>query len=176
MGTAPCAVGCGKLVGHATFALRHAADVLEEELGKTMDVATCSLDDSEAFPPVGQVWTSQKLEWVNLADGLPCFGEGLPWAELRAWLHPFDRASRPFAHDPVRGKKPAWKAPLVSTCAQRPSMTESPVSAQQGSLPPQLKPSINTRASRSCPLAEGWKQSQHEMSSSSNWPRQAASL
>ena len=45
---------------------------------RTIDVTTCSLDDPEAFPPVGHVWTSHKLSWVKLADGLPCFEEGPP--------------------------------------------------------------------------------------------------
>ena len=44
----------------------------------TIDVTTCSLDDPEAFPPVGHQWTSHKLGWVKLADGLPCFEEGAP--------------------------------------------------------------------------------------------------
>jgi hypothetical protein len=46
--------------------------------GKTIDVTTVSLDDPEAFPPQGHVWTSHKLAWVKLADGLPCFDEGAP--------------------------------------------------------------------------------------------------
>jgi hypothetical protein len=46
--------------------------------GRTIDVTTCSLDDPEVFPPVGHVWTSHKLRWVKLADGLPCFEEGPP--------------------------------------------------------------------------------------------------
>ena len=41
-----------------------------------IDVTTCSLDDPEAFPPVGHVWTSHKLTWVKVADGLPCLEEG----------------------------------------------------------------------------------------------------
>ena len=45
---------------------------------RTIDVTTCSLDDPEAFPPVGHVWASHKLSWVKLADGLPCFEEGPP--------------------------------------------------------------------------------------------------
>jgi hypothetical protein len=43
-----------------------------------IDVTTCSLDDPEAFPPVGHVWTSHKLSWMKLADGLPCLEEGAP--------------------------------------------------------------------------------------------------
>lgn len=46
--------------------------------GGGIDVTTCSLDDPEAFPPMGHVWTSHRLSWVELADGLPCFEEELP--------------------------------------------------------------------------------------------------
>lgn len=45
---------------------------------RTIDVTTCSLDEPNAFPPVGHVWTSHQLEWLKLADGLPCFEEGPP--------------------------------------------------------------------------------------------------
>jgi hypothetical protein len=48
--------------------------------GPTIDVTTGSLDDPEAFPPVVHVWTSHKLRWLELADGLPSF-EGAPPAE-----------------------------------------------------------------------------------------------
>lgn len=41
-----------------------------------IDVTTCSLDDPDAFPPVGHVWASHKLSWVKLADGLPCHEAG----------------------------------------------------------------------------------------------------
>ena len=46
--------------------------------GNTIDVTTCSLDDAEAFPPIAHVWASQKLGWLKLDDGLPCFEEGPP--------------------------------------------------------------------------------------------------
>jgi hypothetical protein len=46
--------------------------------GKKIDVTTVSLDAPEAFPPQGHVWTSHKLKWLKLADGLPCFDEGVP--------------------------------------------------------------------------------------------------
>ena len=49
-----------------------------ESYGPKIDVTTCSLDDPEAFPPIGHVWASHKLSWVRLADGLPCLPEGLP--------------------------------------------------------------------------------------------------
>ena len=46
--------------------------------GKKIDVTTVILDDPEAFPPEGHTWTSQKLRWMKLADGLPSFEEGAP--------------------------------------------------------------------------------------------------
>ncbi len=46
--------------------------------GKRIDITTVSLDNPEAFPPEGHVWTSQKLSWMKLADGLPTFKEGAP--------------------------------------------------------------------------------------------------
>ena len=49
-----------------------------ESYGPTIDVTTCSLDDPEKFPPIGHVWTSHKLSWLHLADGLPAFEEGPP--------------------------------------------------------------------------------------------------
>jgi hypothetical protein len=38
-----------------------------------IDVMTCSLEDPEAFPPTHHIWMSHKLNWENLADGLPAF-------------------------------------------------------------------------------------------------------
>ncbi len=46
--------------------------------GRKLDVTTVSLDDPEAFPPEGHIWTSHKLGWIKLADGLPCFEESAP--------------------------------------------------------------------------------------------------
>jgi hypothetical protein len=46
--------------------------------GKKIDVTAASLDDPEAFPPQGHIWTSHKLKWFKLADGLPCFEESAP--------------------------------------------------------------------------------------------------
>ena len=76
----------------------------------------------------------------------------------------------------VRGKNPGTNVPLRSSVTHCPSATGSPVSAQHTSVLLQTTPSDSARAKRSCPLTEGWKQSQQEMSSSSNLPRQAASL
>lgn len=40
----------------------------------TVDVTTCSLDDPEAFPPGFHVWTSHRLGWQCLGEGLPTYG------------------------------------------------------------------------------------------------------
>jgi hypothetical protein len=39
-----------------------------------IDITTCSLDHPEAVPPVDQTWTRQRLPWIPVGDGLPCFG------------------------------------------------------------------------------------------------------
>ena len=36
-----------------------------------IDVTTGSLDQPEAAPPRAHLWTSQRLSWIELADGLP---------------------------------------------------------------------------------------------------------
>jgi hypothetical protein len=41
-----------------------------------LDVTTCSLDDPERVPPADHVYTSTRLAWVKLADGLPEYTEG----------------------------------------------------------------------------------------------------
>ena len=38
-----------------------------------IDVTTCSLDDPETVPPADHTWTSARLSWVKLTDGLPTF-------------------------------------------------------------------------------------------------------
>jgi hypothetical protein len=40
-----------------------------------IDVNTSSLDEPERVPPVDHIYTSTRLEWVKLADGLPQFRE-----------------------------------------------------------------------------------------------------
>ncbi|WP_322011965.1 GFA family protein [Paraburkholderia sp. J12] len=45
-----------------------------------VDVSAGSLDDPEAVSPAHHTWTSQKLGWVVLADGLP--------QHPRAWPEP----------------------------------------------------------------------------------------
>jgi hypothetical protein len=38
-----------------------------------IDVMTCSLDDSDAFPPTFHVWVGDKLAWEQVSDGLPAY-------------------------------------------------------------------------------------------------------
>lgn len=40
-----------------------------------IDVTTCSLDDPERAAPAYHIWTSSKLDWIRLADGLPEYRE-----------------------------------------------------------------------------------------------------
>lgn len=51
---------------------RHAAFAGE------VDVATGTLDRPEEAPPRDHTWVSQKLAWVQLADGLPQYPRALP--------------------------------------------------------------------------------------------------
>ena len=41
----------------------------------SIDVATCSLDDPNAFPPTHHSWLSHDLSWVRFGDGLRTFQE-----------------------------------------------------------------------------------------------------
>ena len=38
-----------------------------------IDVMTCSLDEPGAIPPSFHAWTSHKLSWEHVADGLPAY-------------------------------------------------------------------------------------------------------
>ncbi len=42
---------------------------------ETIDIATCTLDAPEAFPPTHHSWLSHDLAWVRFGDGLPTFQE-----------------------------------------------------------------------------------------------------
>ncbi len=39
--------------------------------GDTVDIATATLDNPDAFPPVDHLWVESKIEWVKIDDGLP---------------------------------------------------------------------------------------------------------
>jgi hypothetical protein len=43
-----------------------------------IDVTTCSLNDPEVLAPRDHAWTSSKLRWIHLADGLPEYPEARP--------------------------------------------------------------------------------------------------
>jgi hypothetical protein len=40
-----------------------------------VDITTCSLDHPEAVPPRDQIYTSSKVQWIELAGGLPQFAQ-----------------------------------------------------------------------------------------------------
>ena len=48
---------------------------------KTIDVATATLDDPEAFPPERDVWVEEKLSWEALTDSRPHFARFSAGAE-----------------------------------------------------------------------------------------------
>ena len=43
-----------------------------------IDITTCSLDEPARFAPKAHIWTRSKVDWINLADGLPAFLENRP--------------------------------------------------------------------------------------------------
>ena len=49
----------------------------ESEVG-TLDVATATLDDPNAFPPTHHSWLSHDLAWLKFGDGLPTYPESKP--------------------------------------------------------------------------------------------------
>ncbi len=45
-------------------------------LGSGMiDLAVCTLDDPNIMNPADHIWTSTKISWIHLSDGLPMFSE-----------------------------------------------------------------------------------------------------
>jgi hypothetical protein len=46
----------------------------------SIDIATCSLDDPNAFPPTHHSWLVDDLKWVKFGDRLPSYREFLPKA------------------------------------------------------------------------------------------------
>jgi hypothetical protein len=41
-------------------------------------VALAALDDRNAFVPTAHMWVTEKMDWVRLDDGLPCYPETAP--------------------------------------------------------------------------------------------------
>jgi hypothetical protein len=41
-------------------------------------VALAAFDDRNAFAPTAHMWVTEKLDWVRLDDGLPCYPETAP--------------------------------------------------------------------------------------------------
>ena len=47
---------------------------------ETLDVATATLDDPNAFAPTHHSWLSHDLTWLKFGDGLPTYPESKPKA------------------------------------------------------------------------------------------------
>jgi hypothetical protein len=49
------------------------------KLGHTRaGVALAAFDDRNAFAPTEHMWVTEKIDWVRLDDGLPCYPETAP--------------------------------------------------------------------------------------------------
>jgi len=46
--------------------------------GTAAGLALALFDERNAFAPTEHIWTSEKIDWVCVADGLPQYREGLP--------------------------------------------------------------------------------------------------
>jgi hypothetical protein len=46
--------------------------------GTAAGLALALFDDRNAFAPTEHIWTSEKIGWVTIADGLPQYREGPP--------------------------------------------------------------------------------------------------
>lgn len=46
--------------------------------GTMMGVALATFDDRNAFAPTAHIWMSEKIDWVQLSDGLPQYPETVP--------------------------------------------------------------------------------------------------
>ena len=62
------------------------------------DVAIATLDSPSNFPPVKNIWTEDKLPWVQLDPGLPSFLNAAARAVLRSPIveDPGRHVARPF--------------------------------------------------------------------------------
>lgn len=45
---------------------------------KRAGVALATFDDRNAFAPTEHIWVSEKMDWVRLDDGLPCYPDTVP--------------------------------------------------------------------------------------------------
>jgi hypothetical protein len=45
---------------------------------KRAGVALAALDDRNAFVPTAHMWVTEKMDWVRLDDGLPCYPQTAP--------------------------------------------------------------------------------------------------
>jgi hypothetical protein len=48
------------------------------KIGTVAGVALAAFDDRNAFAPTAHIWTSEKMDWVRLDDGLPQYPEMAP--------------------------------------------------------------------------------------------------
>nr|WP_249781007.1 GFA family protein [Bradyrhizobium sp. dw_78] len=46
--------------------------------GTVAGVALAAFDDHNVFEPTAHIWTSEKIDWVRLDDGLPQYPEAVP--------------------------------------------------------------------------------------------------
>ena len=44
--------------------------------GTAIGVALAAFDDRNAFAPTEHIWTSEKIDWVTIDDGLPQYPQG----------------------------------------------------------------------------------------------------
>lgn len=44
--------------------------------GDTMDLTVATFDDPEAFSPDDHIWTSERISWLRMDDGLPRLPRG----------------------------------------------------------------------------------------------------
>jgi hypothetical protein len=49
-----------------------------DDFPEEVDVTICSLDNPEAVLPKAHIWTSSRLTWIKLTDGLPSYHESRP--------------------------------------------------------------------------------------------------
>ncbi len=48
------------------------------KVGSMAGVALAAFDDRNVFAPTAHIWITEKMGWVRLDDGLPCYPETAP--------------------------------------------------------------------------------------------------